>query len=96
MDDTLRDVGVAGFCLMVMREAFAFMKRGARDAQETEQTHADRRLETAIMNLAESVRTQVTVLEKAIETQNQILSEIRREQFDQKASLARLEAKIGH
>lgn len=97
MTDDMKDLGVVGFCLFVVKELVSLMKNFGRKDR-----HNDFRIEVAIMQLAESVKNQTSVLEKSIDTQNEILSEMRREQaemrreqFDQKTILARLEAKVG-
>lgn len=88
MEDLTHEHGIAGllvaFAVLVFDKVFLFLKNQNQDVAHSQ----------AIKSLAESVRTQVSVLERSVETLNQILSEIRREQVDQKATLARLEERM--
>lgn len=98
MTDNLHDLSLVGLCLLLMKEGFVTVKAFAGGKKEDEKEYT---IQLAIMQLAEGVRNQTKVLEKSIDTQNQLLNEIRREQseirkeqFDQKATLTRLEAKL--
>ena len=91
MDETLRDYGFVGAVLyFVLREGSALMHKMVNGKK----SEAEFTVQLAIMQLAEAVKNQTAVLSRSIETQNQLLSEMRSEIVDQKAALARLEGKI--
>ena len=90
MDDTLRDAGLAGVCLLLLKECVALIMRMFDGNKDAERTHA---IELALMQLANAVNNQSKLLEESIKTQNTLLSDMRRELVDQKAALARLETR---
>lgn len=96
LNDTVRDAGFAGFCLFALKEILKML--GKINGRENGNGHhdgaeADRRIEMALSGLTEAVKSQTTMFCQLIETQNKLLAEMHREQVDQKATLAKLEAR---
>lgn len=94
--DTIRDAGFAGFCLFALKETFKMLGKvngNGRDNGHHDSSEADRRIELALSALTEAVKNQTTMFCQLIETQNKLLAEMHREQVDQKATLAKLEAR---
>ncbi len=94
-NDTIRDAGLLGFCVLLFKEGIALISKlsGSKEASDSQVWH---RLEIAVARLTEAVENQTEMFSESYKALNNILTAMHKEQVDQKATLAKLEARQEH